>query len=64
MIEQANSVNNYTGVTSINHQTLLSAQLDAMRERMNQMHQMLLAPPQQQQQQAHQHPYGWNPYMM
>ena len=58
MIEHANSVNENTGVTSFNDQSLIS-QLDAMTERMNQMQQMLLAP---QQQQAHQQSYGWNSY--
>ena len=59
MIKHANSVNDNTGVTSINDQSLISAQLEAMTERMNQMQQMLLAP---QQQQAHQQSYGWNSY--
>ena len=48
MIEHTNSVNENTGVTSFNDQSLISAQLDAMTERMNQMQQMLLAPQQLQ----------------
>ena len=58
MIEHANSVNENTGVTSFNDQSLIS-QLDAMTERMNQMQQMLLAP---QQLQVPQQSHGWNSY--
>ena len=58
MIEHTNSVNENTGVTSFNDQSLIS-QLDAMTERMNQMQQMLLAP---QQLQVPQQSHGWNSY--
>ena len=71
----ANSINGQTMLQSVNDQSQLSAQLEMMSERMNQMQQMLLAPQHQQQQQqlqntnthqqqTFQNPYGWNPFMM
>ena len=41
MTKHANSVNENNGVTSINDQSLISTQLKAMTECMNQMQQML-----------------------